>query len=998
MLNRTRLILAAIFTLSVISSSSLYGQYYTAGNDPTRVRWRMIRSEHFRMIYPAEIDSLARVYLYTLENIRPRVTASLNIDPTPIPVILHPYTTQSNGVVTWAPKRMDLFTSPDPYSSNPDSWIEHLAIHEYTHVGQVEHFTKGIYNVFYYLLGEQVTGLGLGLFAGEYALEGGAVIAETELTDGGRGRNADFTKYYRVMYLNGDYRNWDRLLFGSHKYYTPDHYVFGYLNGSSSRYLSGIADYAGRYFKTPVEKWYNPAYLIDPDLNVDGTGMMDYFHMSQGIYTEIWRADWLARGQFTESIDLKKKKDRLYSEITGPIYISCPRSPCHGSVIAVKKGMETATKMIRIDSTGREHFIRFFNPVSSRLTYDGNSRIYWSESISNDASSLEDFSVIMYLDVMNGRVRTTGGHRTKYFNPAPSSTGDTLAVAEYPVGGPTFLTLISASDGKVISRTEAPEKGQIRESVFDGEDIYCSVIMDDGIGLFRYSSGEWTEVVAPQSQSISGLRRHGHSLYFSSDLDGVINIYILNPGTGILKRLTNSEYGADYPYIDPAGGKLYYCEYGPDGYRPVSISAGTFRNDSASFSTPYRHPAAEMLSAQSDELLASRGIHDTLDFEDFMDPGKYPSKKYSKLLHAFRIHSWFPVYANVERIRSFNFENFTQAASLGATILSQNSLGDIVSSIAYGYVRDAMTGKWFHSGHVSLNTRIIGNLSAELRFDVNDRNTRTHLYDLTKGQQIIQERLHDPLLSASAMLYYQMDFNSRGWYRSLTPFVSWNFNNDKYFAYLSDSHSDEIQPIAGDPVMRHQLQYGISYGQVIPTATSQIYPRWGFGLSVRGASSLGAGMYFGHLAYADGYVYFPGITRQQGLKLSFTVQKQFVDGKLLYSSLAQLPRGFDSYSFADTYFRVSADYAIPVYLGDFRIGPIFYVKRLQLIPFFDYAADAVPGKGVSGTYCSYGADVLVDFHFIRLGFPISAGIRYARTAVPANGTQDHISMLFNLSF
>ena len=120
MLNRTRLILAAIFTLSVISSSSLYGQYYTAGNDPTRVRWRMIRSEHFRMIYPAEIDSLARVYLYTLENIRPRVTASLNIDPRPIPVILHPYTTQSNGVVTWAPKRMDLFTSPDPYGSNPD--------------------------------------------------------------------------------------------------------------------------------------------------------------------------------------------------------------------------------------------------------------------------------------------------------------------------------------------------------------------------------------------------------------------------------------------------------------------------------------------------------------------------------------------------------------------------------------------------------------------------------------------------------------------------------------------------------------------------------------------------------------------------------------------------------------------------------------------------------------------------------------------------------------
>ena len=40
---------------------------------------------------------------------------------------------------------------------------------------------------------------------------------------------------------------------------------------------------------------------------------------------------------------------------------------------------------------------------------------------------------------------------------------------------------------------------------------------------------------------------------------------------------------------------------------------------------------------------------------------------------------------------------------------------------------------------------------------------------------------------------------------------------------------------------------------------------------------------------------------------------------------------------------------------------------------------------------------MVDFHFIRLGFPFSAGIRYARTAAPANGTQDHVGLLFNIS-
>ena len=55
------------------------------------------------------------------------------------------------------------------------------------------------------------------------------------------------------------------------------------------------------------------------------------------------------------------------------------------------------------------------------------------------------------------------------------------------------------------------------------------------------------------------------------------------------------------------------------------------------------------------------------------------------------------------------------------------------------------------------------------------------------------------------------------------------------------------------------------------------------------------------------------------------------------------------------------------------------------------------GSGITGSYCSYGADLMVDFHFIRLGFPFSAGIRYARTAAPANGTQDHVGLLFNIS-
>ncbi|HIZ86642.1 MAG TPA: hypothetical protein IAC03_00550 [Candidatus Coprenecus pullistercoris] len=992
-MNRTLLFLSTLL-LTVISAQTAYCQYSTSGSDPGRARWRTISSDHYRLIYPEETDSIARVYLRTLERVRPAVMSELNIDPKPIPVILHPYTTLSNGVVTWAPKRIDLFSSPDPYGSEPDSWITHLTIHESRHVGQVEHFTKGFYNVFRYILGEQVTGLGLGLFISTYTLEGDAVIAETELTRGGRGRNADFLKYIRAMYLNGDYRNWDRLRFGSYRYHTPNDYVFGYLLGGYMRYESSLADFTGRYMSTPVDGWYHIGKLLSPTSYITGVDEQTYLERSQKTLTEMWRQDYLSRGEFTGYSVLTSKKDRLYTEFSNPIFISDRESPYYGSVIAVKSGMETACKLVMIDSSGREHFLRFFNTVASRPTYDSGHMVYWSETVTNNSADLEDFSVIMSFDILTGRTRSLQ-HRAKYFNPAPSPSGDTLAVAEYAVDGRQYLTLLSARTGEPFLRIDPPENGQPRESAFIGGSLFSTVITEDGIGIYRLRDGKWSETVRPQPQSISGLKAAGDILYFSSDLDGVLNIYCLDTRNGSLYRLTNSEYGADFPYYDPETRQLFYCEYGLGGYRLVCSGHDRLQRKPADFKEAYRHPLAEFLSAQASLRLDSLAV-DTADICTF-DCETYPSRPYNKLLHAFRIHSWFPAYVDVDRIMSLSFEHISQIASPGVTVLSQNSLGDIISTLSYGYVRDWNTGGWFHSGHFTLDARLVGNLAAEVRVDVNERNTFTYAYDLTTGTQFAAENRHSPLLSVSAMLYYPISFNSRGWYRSLTPFAAWNFTNDRHYAFVRDMSANGIITTQGVPVMRHQLSYGIAYGQVIPTAGSQIFPRWGFGITVRGASSPGGKGYFKDLVYADGYAYLPGITRQQGLKISLASQIQLGRDRLMTTSMAALPRGYNRYSFADTYLNITADYAVPVYLGDFRIGPILYFKRLQLIPFADYGID-FGESGPEADYFSYGADMMVDFHIIRLNFPISAGVRYARTGPNGTASRNYFGFLFDISF
>ncbi len=1001
--------ISIIITLSLLSVFTAKAQFVTLGNDPIEQKWNYIKTDHYKLIYPRETDSLARLYLWNLESNRQSVLNPMKIDPRPISVILHSHTTMSNGMVTWAPKRIELFSSPDPYNSGPDSWIEHLTTHELRHVGQVEHYTVGFYDAFYYLLGDQVTGLGLAILIAQYLLEGDAVIAETELSKSGRGRNADFLKLLRTLYINDDFRSWDRLKIGSYRQYSPGHYDFGYSYLSYMRYLTGRYNVTGDLFMYPSKYWYNIPILAETEPAAIGYSLNDVFKRGQKTLAAMWKADDISRGTFTPYSVLKTKEDNLYVEMSSPIYIDNPASPYCGSTIAVKWGMETTDKLIAIDSNGKEHFIRFFNHIASRLVYDGKDKIYWSETISAEAADLQDFSEIYSFDVVTRKVERVT-RRTKYFNPAVSPDGKTLAVAEYPVEGSTFLVTLDLESGNVISRIEAPFKAQIKEPVFAGDTLMASVITVDGIGVYRWKDSAWSQVIKPQHQSIIGLRSTADQLYFTSDVDGLQNIYTYDLSTHQLTRITNSRYGADFPYIHPESGRLYYSEYGMPGFRAAVSSPQDRDTTVKSFDEPFKFPMAELMSRQTEKAYAENSvagqtsiIKDTLDI---FNKEKYPAKKYNKLFNSICIHSWAPLYYNIDKILSFSGEHFTHLASLGATVLSQNMLGTTIAGLSYGYIKDVNTGKYFHSGHLTLDTRVWGDLKFELNFDVNNRNSFVYIPNPEGKQHIdaelvpvvedlLYEKLNKPLLQVFTSLSYPIDFNSNGWYRTLTPLVRYTFRNDQYLSYDNTDLS-----------YHHGLDYGITYGQTLPTAKSQIYPRWGFGGIALGSSIIEGGNNFGPLMYMHGYAYFPGITRQQGLKVTLSYQQQFVDGKLYYYpfSYASLPRGYTRTPDGqmifpkEQYFSATLDYAIPIPLGDFSIGPVLYVKRMQINPFADFASNLWHEKGVKKVqnYISYGVDVLVDFHIFRFFVPISLGFRYAHTDPRLNIQEHSFELLFNV--
>ena len=50
---------------------------------------------------------------------------------------MHTRTAQSNGLVAWAPKRIELFTTPHQQIYSQD-WLEQLALHEFRHLVQLD--------------------------------------------------------------------------------------------------------------------------------------------------------------------------------------------------------------------------------------------------------------------------------------------------------------------------------------------------------------------------------------------------------------------------------------------------------------------------------------------------------------------------------------------------------------------------------------------------------------------------------------------------------------------------------------------------------------------------------------------------------------------------------------------------------------------------------------------------------------------------------------------
>ena len=960
--------LAVALTLLAVSAEAS-AQYYTAGSDPAGISWRKIDFTNYSVIFPEGMDSLAKRYLYLLEKSRDHAQEGMRITVPKVPVVLHPYAIGGNSTAAWGPKRLEICTTPKPYGNLPQNYEELTALRTNRLLGYMSQYDTYTFNFFQHVLfGQQAVAFGVGFYPSVWQATGDANLFVGDETCGGFGRSGESLMYYRAAFVDGDMRAYDRWRYGSYRDYTPGSETFGYMLNSNFRFYSGNYYAMGDALHLQMRDWWDFFGVWNKSfLTATGKTVRKHWRFISAYYPTVWSDDYMKRGTHTTGKMLEGTQEKLYTEYRDPVRI--------GNVFyASKWGMLYPKRLVSIDSTGRQRRLMAFSENTSRIVASPDGSLYWSEVVRDPRWELKSTSIIRCYDPKTGRTKDIT-HDTRYFNPTFSSSGDTMFVAQYSPSGSTECVLLNTNTGSVICNLGAPRKGQITEMIMNGDLLYALSITGNGLGLYSASPMQdagWDCEIPPQPANMEHLSVHDGKIQFVCDRDGVCSIYEFDPFDKTITKLTNARFGNFYPTFDE-DGNLWCADYDRMGHHIVKIPADSL----ISVEVPMKYdrkdayPMAERLSGIARRTLNSKEEDGCIDLQDRIDTLRSePYRKGGKGL--FNFHSWAPFYANINRISAMSYDEFYQLAGLGATVISQNTLGTAVTQIGYEAHRDpdlldriingekvSGRNKWYHSGHVNFN--YTGWYPAvELTADINDH-------------ALVYKGIGKPFsLDASAKVYVPWDFSKGGWNRGLMPYLQGGWSNDGIYDY----------------------SWGARYWSMLAKSKRQLSPRLGFGIEADGRRAI-SDMGTRDLAYIYLYGYLPGITKDQSIKLTVSHQRQWNDSSTpvdMLSNLASMPRGYSKAGLSD-YTKFTFDYGIFVYLGDVTWPWLYYLHRLQVIPFADFAINRAPQMKVPDYLYSYGADVLLCGHYFRIGSEINLGFRYARTADGKNTW----SVIFNNS-
>ncbi|HRX12442.1 MAG TPA: hypothetical protein P5210_12365, partial [Draconibacterium sp.] len=348
-------------------------QYFQTGQDPASLKWRQINTENFQIVYPDYYENQAQKLAVVMEKVYLAGGKSLEYKPKKISIILHTQTVKSNGLVAWAPKRVELYTIPHQgiYAQN---WIEQLAIHEFRHVVQIDKVNSELPKILKALFGEQGTALFFGVYVPWWFIEGDAVVMETALSNSGRGRYPSFLMEHKALAVEKGNYKYDKAYNDSYKNYVPNHYQLGYYMVGVSREKYGVD-----LWNSVLERVGKKPLSINPfnKMLIQKTGL-NKVQLYDTIFNEL-KNKWIEEDQNFKPIEFEviSPANKTYSNYRYNHWLN------DSTVISYKTSLNETASFVKINLNGEEKKIITPGIIFDESVNCNGEWMVWSEQVAD---------------------------------------------------------------------------------------------------------------------------------------------------------------------------------------------------------------------------------------------------------------------------------------------------------------------------------------------------------------------------------------------------------------------------------------------------------------------------------------------------------------------------------------------------------------------------------------------------------------------------------------
>jgi hypothetical protein len=966
-----------ILLLILVASISVRAQETTVSetNAPS-VKWYQINTTHFRLLYPKGFEVQAQRMANTLETIREPEGKTIGSVPRKISVILQNQSALSNAFVTITPRRAEFYAMPSQnynFSGNND-WLNLLATHEYRHMAQFQHATRGVNKVIKYAFGNNALAGMAYVAAPQWFWEGDAVATETAFTESGRGRIPNFDLVLRTNLQEGRVFNYHKQYLRSYKNNINDHYVLGYHMVSYLRKKTGDPNI---WDKVTARSWNIPfiPFRFSSALKME-TGM----HVKD-LYNEMaadLQKEYKAQRDTLQLTTFEKINPRTTSAYTDYKY---PQELEDGSLLVQKSGIGDIEQLVVLKN-GEESKVYTEGVINeSGMVSATNSRVVWNEYRFDPRWLVRNYSVIVGYDIGTG-VKKVIGSKSRYASAAISPDGYKVATVETGTDYQTRLLILDYFSGAIIKSFDNPENDFVSMPRWtkNGKEIVALLTNKTGKAIVKFdvTSGAVTKLTEFSNENVGYPVLVGNYIFYNSPVSGIDNIYALDLQSGNRFQVTCSKYGSYNPIVSRDGKWIYYNDQGRDGLDVVKIPFDQ---------TAWRPWKSQLQADNGFKFLVEQEGHPSV--LNNLQQQQYSSKRYHRWKRMINPYSWGGTVS-------------TTLTSAFVGVTSQDLLSTTTINAGYVFDKTENTGAWKASvsyqgwypiidfsasqsaRKVNEGTIAYGKIVGKDTVGVNEN--LTFKWD----EKTVQTGLRLPFVTTTSKYIGSLTFSNYVGYTSVSGFQNNIDGGGRLFP------TNYPQYIFRDLVDNGNLiynQFSMFGYRLLKQSRRDINSKWGqvfylnFYNTPYGGDFSGKNFSF----YSIGYL--PGIFKHHSLWGYWGFQSSdipLVDlntgaglNNYVFRNGIPLPRGL-SVGRYQKFYSMSGNYTLPVWYPDIAIGPLLNVQRMRVNGFLDYGfGSSVFTKTITQSYMSTGVEVKFDVNVMRLLPQLDIGFRYSMGIKPS---------------